>query len=188
MSGAGEIAQQGKQRLRPGIPLLVVAFLLGYWAPWAGAGTAKESTWIALAGWAAAHGLGSLEATSLYVTAAVTFVAIVGATLSLLATQKPSEVTRKAGVAATCAPLCVLLPLSGTLLFAGAIVAVCAGRWALGRDRPRALWQQAFPVLSAGCFLGLSWQYNARSLLRGELVAAGVALIVTAVLVPGRAE
>ena len=47
--------------------------------------------------------------------------------------------------------------------------------------------RESFPVLSAICFLSMSWQYNAQWLTRGLLVAAGLSLLARAGLPTRRA-
>ena len=172
---------------------LALLWLVAYWFPWANA----RGTWIALAGWCAAHGFGDLQRSTLFVTVVVTICALLGAGLRLQARRTAREGARGGlrwgGLALSGAPLAVLLPYPGAVLFlAGLGVAAFTG-WAMDRDardgverRPEPLWRtlgsESFAVLSAGCFVALSWQYNAQLLTRGVMIAAGCALLVRAAL------
>jgi hypothetical protein len=111
---------------------------------------------------------------------------VAGAGLALVSGRRGGAALRKTAMAATGVPLCVLLPISGAVLFLVAVAAVSVGSWGF-REKRAGLMRQVFPVLSACCFLGLSWQYNAHLLLRAELVAAGIALIVVALAPLGEA-
>jgi hypothetical protein len=174
------------------VPLLVACWLLGYWAPWSGTGTA----WLALAEWGAVHAYTGLERASTIVTVIVTGVAVLGAILRLMFATGTGRriVTGQLGLFAVCAPLCLVMPSGGALFFLAAAAAVSiAGCWKAGPEQslrqPLAerLLRESFAVLAAGCFVALSWQYNAQWLVRGLLIAAGVALMTRATL-PARSS
>jgi uncharacterized membrane protein YdcZ (DUF606 family) len=87
----------------------------------------------------------------------------------------------------------VLLPGPGAILFLVGLVVVVVAGWAMDRTRStgeeqgtqplwRTLGSESFAILSAGCFMVLSWQYNAQMLTRGVMIAAGSALLVQAAL------
>jgi hypothetical protein len=173
------------------VPLLCFCWILGLWAPWLppGPGTA----WLGLSSWGAAHGLHSLEASSFYVTVAVTCCALLGAVLrvSQAVSGQVSLTARQIGLFATCAPLGVLLPVEGAAFYLAGVAAIAsAGLWIGKVPAPgmEPVWsrvlRESFPILATVCFLTMSWQYNAQWLMRGLLIAAGVALLVRALL-PG---
>ena len=177
------------------VPILAGCWLLGYWAPWRAPG--GSNVWLLLASWTAAHGLGDLAKSSAIVTAAVAGTAVLGAVLRLTYALRPeaARIAGQAGLVLSCAPLCVLLPGSGAALFLLGIVAVAFAepwRWGQANAVERSaversglgqrLGNASFPVLSAFCFVLMSWQYNAQWLLRGLLVSSGVALVLRAAL------
>jgi len=99
---------------------------------------------------------------------------------------------RQVGLAAVCVPLCVILPPTEALVFLALVTGVACAGWVVRRGyvpeeslvRPwwNAVLRESFALLSACCFLLLSWEYNAQLLLRGLLVAAGVSLMARGAL------
>lgn len=182
----------GREQVRQGrgliVPAMVVFWLVGYWAPWLPPGS--STAWLALSAWGAAHGLHSLESSSKIVTIAVTLCAVLGATLRLIyiAPQRSRLAARQLGLFATCAPLCVVMPLGGAVFFVAALLVLAVAGWIVGSPAraedplSQRLLRESFTVLAAVCFLTMSWQYNAQWLMRGLLIAAGTALLARAAL------
>jgi hypothetical protein len=151
-----------------------------------------STAWLKLAEWGVSHGLGDFVRSSEYVTLTVTCLAVLGAILRVVSTQERSA-ARNFGFWAVCAPWCVLLPAASAGFYV-LIVASLAGL--LGRSgrtlsstpqQAYAPWwqrglQESFSILSAACFLTMSWQYNALRLMQSLLIAAGVSLLVQAAL------
>ena len=179
--------------LRCRVPLALVAWLLGYWAPWLPAGSG--TTWLALSAWGSTHGLHQLALSSLFVTTAVTFCSLLGATLRVwyAALDSGRSTMAQFGWFAVGAPLSVLLPVTGAALYLTVLaLASLAGFWSnqparVGSPMLPRLVGEAFPILAAGCFLAMSWQYNAQLLTRGLLVSAGLSLLGWAIFPLGNA-
>lgn len=183
---------QGSGWARWQIPILVGCWFLGFWAPWQSA--RSGTAWLALASWIALRGLHDLETSSRFVTAALALCASTGALLRIIqAWRDCAGMLLQAGLFLTCAPLCVLQPLSGAVFFLLALTVASVYGWFVMRtyiaaDRGplmQRLLRETFPILSAACFLTMSWQYNAQWMLRGLLVSAGIALVAQAMLPPG---
>jgi len=174
------------------VPIIAAAWVIGYSVSYASPRTG--TAWLALAEWGVSHGFGDLARSSEYVTIAVAFVALLGALLRVVTVPQRSP-AKSAGLLAVCAPWCVLLPAESAGFYVLAVAAISLAGF-VGPSPPltapdRSLWRrvvrECFPVLSAACFVTMSWQYNALRLLQCLLIAAGLSLVVRAAL-PAQAE
>ncbi len=105
---------------------------------------------------------------------------------------------RQVGLLATGVPLSILLPEKGAWAYLTVLAATAV--FGLRREnrtdrvaqKPTFVWPrlagESFPMLSAGCFLTMSYQYNAQWLLRGLLIAAGASLVLRAIIPTERAS
>jgi len=169
-------------------PLIAAAWAIGYGTAFTGARTG--TAWLSLAEWGVSHGLGDLARSSEYVTLTVTCLAALGAALRI-ASFRESAPARNLGFCAVCAPWGVLLPASYAGFYELAVAAVSlAGLYAntyplngiAGSPMWRRVLRENFAVLSAACFLSISWQYNALRLMQSLLIATGVSLLVQAAM------
>ncbi|HEY0786136.1 MAG TPA: hypothetical protein VGD62_09715 [Acidobacteriaceae bacterium] len=170
------------------VPVLVGCWVLLYVVPGVVSATVPRTAWVWLMMEGAAHGLGNLEASARIVTVLVTCIAVAGAGLRLWGRAG----WQQAGLVAVCVPLSIVLPAVGAVCFVAAAVLVAGlcrvrGSGGVAERLWRRLVRESFPVLSAGCFVFLSWQYNAQWLTRGLLVAGGLALVARATLPQVRA-
>jgi hypothetical protein len=183
----------GPRLLNIRAPLIAAAWVIGYSVSFASSRT--STAWLKLAEWGVSHGLGDFVHSSQYVTLTVMCLAVLGAILRVVSPQERSA-ARNFGFWAVCAPWCVLLPpaSAGLYVLVGAAASLAG---LLGRSGRRTFpstpqqayapwWQrglrESFPILSAACFLTMSWQYNALRLMQSLLIAAGVSLLVQAAL------
>jgi len=180
----------GPRLLKFRVPLIAASWAISYGAAFTSSRT--STAWLSLSEWCVSHGFGALARSSQYVTITVTCLAVLGAVLRVV-TSRERSAARNLGFWAVCAPWGVLLPAASAGFYelavaAASLAGLSAGTLSLpGLAGPPAwgrVLRESFPVLSAACFLTMSWQYNAQRLLQCLLIAAGISLLVRAALPP----